>query len=46
MHVRKVNRDKGLKYHLERDCEERKKQGWVEELDCSQGSGAKWTVFD
>jgi len=26
---------------LEKDCEERKKQGWVEELDCSQGGGAK-----
>jgi len=41
MRVRKVNREKRLKYHLEKDCEERKKQSWVEELDCSQGVGAK-----
>jgi len=41
MRVRKVNPEKGLKHHLEKDCEERKKQGWVEELDCSQGASAK-----
>jgi len=38
--MRKVNCEKGLIHHLEKDCEERKKQGWVEKLDISQGDGA------
>ena len=36
---RRTKSERETKDHLEKNCREREKQGRVEELECSQGSG-------
>ena len=43
--TRRAKGEKETKDNLEKDCQERERQGRVEELDCSQGSSTEQRVL-
>ena len=38
MDTRRLKGERETKDHSEKDCQKRERQGWVEELECCQGS--------